>query len=344
MDEVTRCWARGGHTVTLISSATHGAETEEMNGGVRIVRIGKLTRGTHHLLGPRYLRREPRADVVLESINTIPYVLPLRNSELPPFVPLVHQLARDVWFAELKKPLAIAAHAVEPLLYKPYRNVHMLAVSNSTRRDLLDAGVRAVTVIPQGGIGTQAVPEKAHNPTFLFVGRLSRNKRPTHAMAAFSIIKKRLPGARLWMIGTGDMESGLARRQVEGAELLGRVDRAELLERMGRAHVLLATSVREGWGLVVTEANAMGTPAVAYDVPGLRDSILNGETGILVQENPAALADAAVDLLTHREIYERLRKNALAWGASQSWDVTAAALLAHLEAAALPPSVPEEPR
>ena len=342
VDEVTRRWGAAGHAVTLISSANAGGRHEDLEAGVRIVRIGRLTGGTHHLLGPRYLRKGRGADVLLESINTIPYMLPLRRKGLPPFVPLVHQLARDVWFAELKKPLAVAAHAVEPVLYRPYRDVHMLAVSNSTRQDLFDAGVRSVSVIPQGGIGAQQPPDKASRPTFLFVGRLARNKRPAHALTAFSMIRERLPEARLWVIGTGQMESELARQGVDGAEFLGRVDRAELLQRMGQAHVLLATSVREGWGLVVTEANAMGTPAVAYDVPGLRDSVRDGETGALVHEDPAALADAAIDLLTRRETYERVRKNALAWGASQSWDSTATALLAHLKSAAGPASLRQD--
>jgi glycosyltransferase involved in cell wall biosynthesis len=56
---------------------------------------------------------------------------------------------------------------------------------------------------------------------------------------------------------------------------------------LSRAHIILVPAVREGWGLVVTEANAMGTPAIGYDdVPGLRDSIRHGETGITIMEKP----------------------------------------------------------
>ncbi len=116
--------------------------------------------------------------------------------------------------------------------------------------------------------------------------------------------------------------------------MIGRLPRLELLERLGRAHALLVTSVREGWGLVVTEANALGTPAVAYDVPGLRDSVKQGKTGLLVDISPAALADAAVRLVQDRAGYGRMRDEAMVWGGECDWDKTADALLHRLESVA----------
>ena len=123
------------------------------------------------------------------------------------------------------------------------------------------------------------------------------------------------------------MRASLSQRLPNGASLLGRIGRSELWERMSRAHVLISTSVREGWGLVVTEANALGTPAVAYAVPGLRDAIQDGRTGLLVAPDPRSLADAITDFLQNARLYQALREDAMRWGERFTWDRTAARLL-----------------
>ena len=112
-----------------------------------------------------------------------------------------------------------------------------------------------------------------------------------------------------------------------GTRFFGRVDRRELLERMERSHLLLVTSVREGWGLVVTEANSLGTPALAYDVPGLRDSVVNRVTGMLTEPRPGALAEQASVLFRHSDTYIRLRDAALERAVASSWSLTANILL-----------------
>ena len=136
-------------------------------------------------------------------------------------------------------------------------------------------------------------------PTFLFVGRLAANKRPDHAVEAFRIIKDELPRRAFGSSGTGPLEEELARTLPEDATLLGRVPREELYARMATAHCLLMPSVREGWGMVVVEANSVGTPAVGYDVGGIRDSIRNGRTGLLATAgDPLGLATHAISLVT----------------------------------------------
>ena len=328
--EVGQRWAGAGHRVTLYSSAAPGLPERDRDGDLEIVRTGRLKRGTHHLRAPKRVVFDA-PDVVLESINTLPYQLPLRSRRSPPFVPLVHQMAVDVWHAHLPRPAAALARRAEPLLYRTYRDVRVAAVSESTAADLRTVGVRSPVVVPQGGIGPQRMFEKEPVPTLLFVGRLARNKRPDHAIEAFRRVAEVLPEARLWIIGEGPMREELARHLPPGAHLIGRVSRNELRERMSKAHVLLATSVREGWGLVVTEANAMGTPAVAYDIPGLKDSVKNGVTGLLVDTNAAAIAAPVIRLLRDSNAYKEMVRNARQWGARCTWDATAGFLMELLE-------------
>jgi arabinofuranan 3-O-arabinosyltransferase len=138
--------------------------------------------------------------------------------------------------------------------------------------------------------------EKELVPTVIFIGRLSANKRPEHAIRAFGLVRRQMPDAQMWVIGSGPEEARLRRAAGPGVIFLGYVSEEEKRERLARAHALVATSVREGWGLVVTEAAASGTVSIGYDVPGLRDSI-GASGGILTRADPASLATGLVGLL-----------------------------------------------
>jgi len=131
----------------------------------------------------------------------------------------------------------------------------------------------------------------------------------------------------MYVIGDGGMRQKLERMAQGDVTFLGRVSNQAKFEVARKAHLLLVPSVEEGWGLVVTEANAMGTPAVAYDVAGLRDSVKHDKTGVLTEDNtPQSMANAAVSLLQDRERLEKLSANALKYARTFSWDNTARAI------------------
>jgi glycosyltransferase involved in cell wall biosynthesis len=332
--EIARRWVEHGHEVTLLSSGFPGGATSTEIDGVRIRRLGRLRTGSFHVLVQRELARIGGFDIIVESINTIPFLTPVWRRRLPPTIALVHQLAVDVWDAELPRPMARIGRRVERALLRLYRDVPAVAVSESTRSDLLRLGFSDVRVVPPGRDEPPDVRDLAKEPvpTFLFVGRFAANKRPAHAVAAFSAIKRALPLAQLWMIGSGPLERSLKETAPPDVHFLGRVPRNELFERMARSHGLLVPSVREGWGLVVVEANSVGTPAVGYDVAGLKDSIRSGETGLLARAgDPGSLAANAVSLVADGERYARMRGAGIAWAERFSWDVTAAELLSIAE-------------
>jgi glycosyltransferase involved in cell wall biosynthesis/O-antigen/teichoic acid export membrane protein len=324
--EVARRWVEQGHDVTLLSSGFPGGPTSTDIDGVRVRRVGRLRNGSFHALVQRELTRVGGFDAVVESINTIPFLTPVWRRRLPPTIALVHQLAVDVWDAELPTPIAHVGRRVERSLLRLYREMPVVAVSNSTRSDLIELGLTNVRVVPPGRDEAPDVGHLAKEPlpTFLFVGRLAANKRPDHAVEAFHTIKAELPTARLWVVGKGPLEQELVARIPEGADLLGFVPRVELYERMARAHCLLVPSVREGWGLIVIEANSVGTPAVGYDVHGIRDSIRAEKTGLLADAgNPVALAHQATRLLQDADAYAAMAAGAKEWADRFSWDATA---------------------
>jgi glycosyltransferase involved in cell wall biosynthesis len=281
-------------------------------------------------------------DVIVDEINTAPFLTPLWRRRLPPIVGFIHQIADDVLDAELPRPLAAVGRWLEPRALRLYRDVPVVTVSSSTAADLRRIGLERVSVIADGRDEPPALDgvAKEEQPTLLFVGRLALNKRPQHAVEAFRHVRRVLPEARLWVVGQGPLDSDLAADLPDGAELLGFLPRAQLYERMRRAHCLLVPSVREGWGLVVIEANSVGTPAIAYDVSGLRDSVQDGVTGRLASAGqPEDLCLKALEVLEDRERYDEMCRNAIEWSREFSWNETARQLLDVVERVQVPRQV-----
>jgi glycosyltransferase involved in cell wall biosynthesis len=287
--------------VTLFASAVAGRPGRETVAGVEVVRRGSRL-GVYRAARRFWDDQAPRSyDVVVDEINTRPFLTP-RWIRGTPIVALIHQLAREIWSYETPFPISILGrYVLEPWWLRAYRDVPALTVSASSAESLIRYhGWRDVTVIPEGSTPHPAPPvEKESDPTVVFLGRLVAMKRPGDAIEAFSILRHEAPAAQLWVIGEGPLLAKLQQDPPGGVTFLGRLGWAELVERLGRAHVLVATSVREGWGLNVSEAAACGTPSIGYRVPGLVDSV-KASGGALVEPTPAALGAALSDVFTGR--------------------------------------------
>jgi glycosyltransferase involved in cell wall biosynthesis len=275
-----------------------------------------------------------RFDAVIDQVNTMPFFTRLWADV--PSVMLIHQLAREVWWYESRFPINALGYAAEPLYLRPYRKAPVFTISSSTERDLRALGFSGpITVVP---IGVDAVDgdlsaEKPRQPTFLYVGRLAPSKRVDHILEAFSTFTRAYPSARLSIVGEGDAnyerrlrsrasELGISRR----VQFRGRVDIPTKQRLMAQAHMLLLASAREGWGLVVTEANACGTPAVVYDVAGLRDSVRHESTGLVVAPRPDAMAAGMERLWRDRALYDWVSGCAQEWARTFTFDRTASDL------------------
>lgn len=301
--EVCREWVKLGHDVTFFTSRHDRSASAEVVDGIKIIRRGG--RLTVYWRARLFYRSEGRGrfDLVVDAVNTRPFLCP-RFVKDAPVLAIFHQVAMDVWNHELPLPIAvIGRRLLEPFWLRRYREVPVVAVSDSTRQSLESFGIYGVSVVPEGIRAAdveqreaQQAPPREERPTVLFVGRLTSNKRPDHAITAFKRAQRSIPDLQMWVIGTGPLERQLRAKQLSSLRFLGRVSEQVKQERLGRAHAVLATSVREGWGLIVTEAAACGTPTIAYDVPGLRDSVL-ASGGILVEPDPSALSTAIVENL-----------------------------------------------
>jgi glycosyltransferase involved in cell wall biosynthesis len=315
---VARHLVAKGHSVTIFTAEVPGRPTEEVVEAVRIVRRGTRLGVYRH--ARRFWQEEgDKHDVVVDEINTRPFMTPrfVRNK---PVVAVAHQVAREVWFEETLLPVAaLGRYLLEPHWLRSYATVPTLTLCDSSAASLRSYGLTDVRAITPGS-DEPAVHghAKEATPTVVFVGRLVRSKRPDHAIRALELLRARHRDARLWIIGDGPMLETLERRRTPGVEMLGRVSSDLRDELLARAHVLVATSVREGWGLTVSEAARLGTPSIGYRVCGLVDSIaLSG--GHLVEEEPHELAAALGDFFEgNLQLEPRI--------STQGWDAVADAV------------------
>ncbi len=179
-------------------------------------------------------------------------------------------------------------------------------------------------------VNTEPVPElppKRLEGHLVAIGRLAPSKRYDHAIEALALLRRSHPHATLTIVGNGRERDSLrehARRfgVTDAVTLAGGLSEPEKIELLTSSDLLVGTSAREGWGLTVTEAALRGTPAVVYDVPGFRDSVLHERTGLLTSPTPAALAESLSRCLDDPELYERLRRGARETAGRLSWELT----------------------
>lgn len=338
--EMAKRWVKAGHTVTLFSERFDGAVYEEDVDGVRIVRRGRWW-SVHVRAMIYYLRHSRSTDVIIDEAHWFPFFSVLyapRKTAL-----LVCEVARPLFFRLFPYPIALIGRMLEKIYIFLYRGAPILAISDSTKEALVAEGLQPsqITVIPMG----LSLPRRAKrypkspNLTVIVVARLHVFKGVADAIDAFARVLHHVPTARLWIVG-GDSD-GYQKELVQkvrdvgirsGATFFGRVSEQKKFELLARAHILLMPSVHEGWGLVVAEAVSQGTPAVGYRTAGVKDVIVDGKTGVLVNAGkPDELAAETLKLWNDKNRYKRLQEAGRKRALSMNWDTTARAALSVLQ-------------
>jgi glycosyltransferase involved in cell wall biosynthesis len=316
-----------GNEVTLFTSRFKDSEYREFVDGIEVIRAGG--RCSVYWKARKYYRElfsRENFDLVLDEINTIPFFTPkfIRKTKI---FALIHQLCREFWFYELPFPAnLIGYYYLENKWLRDYAELPTITVPNSTKKDLADLGFTKISIVNNGAnvnpLGE--LPEKSTEPTVIFLGRMKKAKKPSDALRAFKLVKKRVANAKLWMVGDGYARKSLEKESEKGTTFFGHVDEKKKNGLLRKAWVIVVPSVREGWGQVVIDANALGTPAVAYDIPGLRDSVVHGKTGVLVNSGDTEkLAYATMNILENEALRLDLSRQALKWAGNFNWDQSA---------------------
>lgn len=336
--EHAKGWVRAGHMVTLFTSSYLGAKKKETIDDVNIIRSGSQILEVHLNAFKWYIwGKHPKFDLVIDQFHGIPFFTPLyvRFKKLA----FIHEVTKEVWSLNpwpwpFNLIPALIGTLMEPLVFKLfYKKIPFMTVSESTKKDLVDWGISGsqVTVI-HNGINRhlfKSIPNKEEQKTLIYLGALAKDKGIEDALLIFSQIKI-FKNWQFWVVGrTNQMYLNLLKSQSRKLGLEGKikfwgfVNESKKFELLAKAHIVVNPSVREGWGLVVIEAAAVGTPTAAFNVPGLRESIVKGKTGILADENIVEdLVAKIIKLLADKKEYNRICRNAMIWSKKFSWDKT----------------------
>ncbi len=337
--EIASRWAGAGLDVTIRTSFAADHPPITRRDGYRVIR-----RAGRYMVFPRAALAEAaglygRADGLVEIWNGMPFFSPLWARG--PRVVFLHHLHAEMWDMTLPPDLARIGKLIEARLAPPlYRGTSIVTLSESSKRELVDDmrfdPARVQVVHP--GVDPSFAPggRKADRPLVLGVGRLVPVKRFHLLVDALAAARPHVPGLEAVIVGEGyereQLESLVRERGADDwISMPGRVSDAELVDLYRRAWVVASTSAREGWGMTLTEAAACGTPAIATDIAGHRDAVIDGESGVLV-DRIADFPDALARVLGDAGLRDRLGAGAIARAAQCTWDATALGTLEALAA------------
>lgn len=333
--EYAKRLVKTGYEVTLICSAFSNCQKKEVVDRIKIIRLGFKADFNFlfiHILAFFYYQKhlKNKIDIVIDQIHWVPFFTPLYVKEKK--LAFIHETAQNIWQKQFGKVLGFIGKLIEPLFFIPYRSTSFLTVSESTRRNLEKLGIskKNVTVTPNS-IGVEPLfkpSKKEKDPTFIFLGRIVPVKNLEDVIIAYKNIKIELPKAKLWIVGRNDDKRYFKKilSLIEKLSLkndikfFGFVDEKKKLGLLKKSHIFLHASVTEGWGLVIIEANAMGTPAVVYNVSGLSELVQDKITGLVCSKNtPDELARLAISLIQDRKRYKIMQEKCLNWAKQFSW-------------------------
>jgi len=335
--KILALWAEAGLEVTMCTSYAQGHPYEGDRDGYHIVRKhGRFmvfpTAVVSELLGGH----GPR-DGLVEIWNGVPFLSPLWATG--PRIAWVHHVHRDMWEMVLDPGLAKAGKFFEHRIAPPlYRRTPVVTLSESSRHELIEyLGLKPsqISVVPPG-IDERFTPgePKSDVPLVVAVGRLMPSKRFDELIRIAADVRHDVPDLQVVIVGDGYEKPNLEAQVADlGADdwirIAGKVSDEELLSLYRRAWAVASTSIAEGWGMTLTEAAACGTPSVATDIAGHRDSVAAGLSGLLAPDERALARDLTA-VLTDAELRAKLSEGALQHAATLTWPATAMGAFAPL--------------
>lgn len=336
--ELARRLAKEGHKVTFFSRCFKNCLKEEIVDGVEIIRRGnKFTVYLWAYFYYKSLQKKPHK--VIDMINTICWQTPLYVDKSRR-IAYVNQLAKEVLFYEFFWPLSFIAYFLEKFEYSTYINTKFICYSKSTKEDLVLFGIKEqnISLFPLGMDHDRYKKngKKSSNPLFIFVARLVKMKRGDLCIKAMKKVIKKYTGASLHILGNGPDEKRLQKLVIKedldkNIKFINKnnffIDKNKKdlkVKLMQEAWALILPSIKEGWGMVITEAGACGTPAIVSDVTGLRDSVVDGKTGLILSKNPSdiELYETIIRVIEDSTLRQSISQGAYEFSKKFNWNTS----------------------
>lgn len=327
------------------SPAFEGCVQDEIIDSVRYIRKGNILTVIPEAAG-FYKTNADRINFVIDQCNTHRFLTKFWAPKEKRIF-FIHQLTREIWFHQSGFPINLIGSITESALLGLNKKDPTITVSPSTKQDLMDVGFSEndITILPEG-LDFNPWPEnnfetKEEDPTFIYVGRYSKYKGIDQALEAFGKIKTTFPKAKFWVVGKKNktyckevlepickkynLTFGSPKAHAD-VTCWGFVSEEKKLELMSKAHAMVFPSIREGWGLIITEAAAVGTPSIVYNAPGTRDAVDFGKAGLMCDENtPEALSGMMKKSIENEQFYAGIKQQAYEFAKKFSWNKTALA-------------------
>ena len=322
-------WKSKGAQITWCASSYKGSKGEENKDGILYIR-----RGSHFTSFIQFfiffLRSKKHYDVIIDCFHFFPYFSIFYRGK-PKVIGLINEVAGKIWFENLFFPLAAFGFILEPFIIRKYKKQSFITGSESARDDLLKVGLssKKIHVIHHGftpwkrSLVAKKIP---HN--LVFLARISKDKGIEDAIEVVDRISKKHKNVHLTIIGKSESEQyqdhivNMIKKRKLGqyCKIVGFATEDQKFSILSKAKLLIHPSIKEGWGLNVIEANSVGTPAIGYRVAGLVDSIVDGKTGRLVEQNIESLYSGTLSLLEDDLTYKKMCKEAILWSKKFSWE------------------------
>ncbi len=336
IEELARQWVQDGSYVTLFCGNDGYSPRRETVEGVQIIRRGGFYLVYFWAFVYYMFRFRGKYDIIIDCQNGVPFFAPLYAKEL--VYCLMHHVHQDVFQRSLPRPLAAFAKFLEKdLMPLVYRKVKFITVSESSKQEMQEIGLgkSGIDIVHPGvHLSRLDAGQKTAHPTILYLGRLKAYKSVDVLIRAFQMVIKERPEAKLIIAGSGEEEKHLKhlarelRLNDEQVVFPGKVTEEEKITLLQSAWVVVNPSFMEGWGIVVIEANACGTPVIASDIPGLRDSVKNADTGYLVEYGDTkAFAESILMIIRDTKLRETMALAGRTWASNFDWQASSVKFL-----------------
>lgn len=330
--EIAKRLVENGHNVTWFASASKNV-SEETWQGVKIIRKGNILSVIFHAF--RYFRKhQQKIDYVIDEIHAYPFMTVFYVPR-PKRLVLIHEIAGRIWYFMMPFPVSLIGDLLERLMFRyVYNSETTLTVSQSSYEELVKYGVKSnlITILPEGLTLSPLRQEvvKSAKPSIIFFGGLRPMKRVEQQLAAVKLLRKDFPFLKFYITGKKKGSYYLRLKELvkkfglqEVVEFTGFLSIEERDTLIASCWLTLNTSVKEGWGLAVTEAAALGVPSVVYKTGGNVDSVKHLKTGLhTIENNPEMLALGIKKLLLDDKLRQELGENARKFAKTLNWEKT----------------------